>query len=125
MNRFAIALVVLAASIVPPFAAMGQDEEEVSIEEVQTEPETYDAEAEQVDEKAFTYEQDEEGWRVHGIAIERIVAMTNWDQYESLARFQRVLEAMGITMALREAGIQEGDTVFIGDQELQWGWPED
>jgi hypothetical protein len=31
---------------------------------------------------------------------------------------------MGITMALREAGVQEGDTIFIGDTELQWGWPE-
>jgi hypothetical protein len=29
---------------------------------------------------------------------------------------------MGITMALREAGVAMGDTVFIGDTELQWGW---
>ena len=48
--------------------------------------------------------------------------MTNWDQEESLARFQRVLEAMGISMALREAGVIPGDTVFIGETELQWGW---
>jgi GTP-binding protein len=94
--------------------------------EIPAEPETYDAETElEVDEKAFTVDLDEGGWHVHGIAIERTVAMTNWDQYESLARFQRILEAMGITMALREAGIQDGDTVFIGGKELQWGWPED
>jgi GTP-binding protein len=59
---------------------------------------------------------------VRGIAIERAAQMTNWDQEESLARFQRILEAMGVTMALREAGVSEGDTVFIGDVELQWGW---
>ena len=74
---------------------------------------------------AFTYDRDDQGWHIHGIAIERTVAMTNWEQYESLARFQRILEAMGITMALREAGVEEGDTVFIGSKELRWGWPED
>jgi GTP-binding protein len=94
--------------------------------EIPTEQETLEAAARpEIDEKAFTYDLDEEGWHVHGIAIERTVAMTNWDQYESLARFQRILEAMGITIALREAGVQEGDTVFIGGKELQWGWPED
>ena len=51
----------------------------------------------EVDEKAFTIRESETGWRVHGIAIERTAQMTNWDQYESAARFQRVLEAMGIT----------------------------
>ena len=78
----------------------------------------------EVDEKAFSIYQSEKGWRVRGIAIERTVKMTNWDQYESAARFQRVLEAMGITMALREAGVEEGDTVYIGDTELEWGWQD-
>ena len=62
---------------------------------------------------------------MRGIAIERTAAMTQWDQYESQARVQRILEAMGITLALREAGIEDGDTVYIGDTELQWGWPEE
>ncbi|MBN1934819.1 MAG: GTPase ObgE [Anaerolineae bacterium] len=77
-----------------------------------------------VDEKVFTIAQTEEGWRVRGIAIERAAAMTNWDQDESAARFQRILEGMGITMALREAGVEEGDTVFIGQSELIWGWEQ-
>jgi GTP-binding protein len=93
---------------------------------IPTEPETFEAGAEpEVDEKAFTIDLDEKGWHVHGIAIERTVAMTNWDQYESLARFQRILEATGITMALREAGVEQGDTVYVGAKELQWGWPGD
>ncbi len=74
------------------------------------------------DERAFTIGVSPSGWHVRGIAIERAAHMTNWDQEESLARFQRILEAMGVTMALREAGVSEGDTVFIGDVELQWGW---
>jgi GTP-binding protein len=91
--------------------------DEIPIEEFEPEPE--------IDEKAFTIEHGEEGWRVSGIAIERTAQMTNWDQYESLARFQRILEATGITMALREAGVTDGDTVFIGKTELQWGWSDE
>ena len=78
----------------------------------------------EVDEKAFTIRESETGWHVYGIAIERTARMTNWGQYEAAARFQRVLEAMGITMALREAGVEEGDTVYIGDTELEWGWQD-
>jgi GTP-binding protein len=78
----------------------------------------------EVDEKAFTIRLSERGWHVYGTAIERTAKMTHWAQYESVARFQRVLEAMGITMALREAGVQQGDTVYIGDTELEWGWQD-
>jgi GTP-binding protein len=77
-----------------------------------------------VDEKAVTISASDLGWHVRGIAIERAALMTNWDQEESAARFQRILEAMGITMALREAGVAEGDTVFVGEIELQWGWEQ-
>ena len=86
-------------------------------EEVEAEPE--------VDEKAFTISRDNRGWRVRGVAIERAAVMTNWDQDESTARFQRILEALGITMALREAGATDGDTVFVGKTELQWGTGEE
>jgi GTP-binding protein len=58
---------------------------------------------------------------VRGKRIERVVKMTNWDYYEAALRFQRILEAMGITQALEEGGVQEGDTVIIGDVELTWG----
>jgi GTP-binding protein len=37
-------------------------------------------------------------------------------------RFQRILRAMGVADALREAGVQDGDTVQIGDIELVWGF---
>jgi len=76
-----------------------------------------------VDEDAFTVEQAPEGWIVRGKRIERAAAMTNWDYYEAIFRFQRILEAMGITRALEEAGVREGDTVFIGDViDLNWSY---
>jgi len=76
-----------------------------------------------VDEDAFTIEQTPEGWIVRGKRIERAAAMTNWDYYEAIFRFQRILEAMGITRALEDAGVEEGDTVFIGDAiNLNWSY---
>jgi GTP-binding protein len=80
--------------------------------------------APEIDESAFTIHADENGWHVRGINIERAALMTNWGQEESAARFQRILSATGIKMALREAGVQAGDTVFVGKTELEWGWRE-
>jgi GTP-binding protein len=62
----------------------------------------------------------EGGWRVSGVTVERLAAMTVWNLDESVQRFQRQLRRMGVTEALREAGVEEGDTVVIGDTELVW-----
>ena len=64
--------------------------------------------------------EDDGGYRVSGEAIERAAAMTYWEYYQSVRRFQRILEALGIDRSLREAGIQPGDTVYIGDHALEW-----
>ena len=61
-------------------------------------------------------------WRVEGVAIERTARMTNWDYYEAGTRFQRILQAMGVSNALRSAGIVDGDTVQIAETELVWGY---
>ncbi|MBX3011061.1 MAG: GTPase ObgE [Caldilineaceae bacterium] len=77
----------------------------------------------ETDEKAFAiYRLDDHLWWVEGVAIERAAQMTKWDYYEAGLRFQRILRATGIAEALREAGIQDGDTVRIGDAELVWGY---
>jgi GTP-binding protein len=72
------------------------------------------------DPKAFTLAQTPDGWRVRGQAIERAASMTYWEHYDSVRRFQRILETLGVDKALREAGVQAGDTVLIGDFELEW-----
>jgi GTPase len=59
-------------------------------------------------------------FKVSGRRIERAAAMTYWDYDEAVLRFQRTLEVLGITKALRGMGVQEGDTVIIGDHELEW-----
>ena len=50
----------------------------------------------------------------------RILQRCDLDDYESLQYFQRVLETSGILNALREKGIQEGDTVSIYDLEFDF-----
>jgi len=63
---------------------------------------------------------DEGLYRLSGQEIERIAAMTNWDSDESLERLWRIMVARGIASALAEAGVSLGDTVLIGDYELEW-----
>lgn len=72
------------------------------------------------DPHAFRIEEEEFGWRVVGKSIERAAAMTFWEHPGSLRRFQRMMNVIGLEKALREAGVQEGDSVFIGDYELEW-----
>ena len=72
------------------------------------------------DEDVFTIEREFDGWRVRGKKIERIAAMTYFEFEATLLRFQQILESMGISAALEEAGVQIGDTVYIGDDTLEW-----
>ena len=44
----------------------------------------------------------------------------NFDDYESLQYFQRVLINAGVIDALRRAGVQEGDTVSIYDLDFDF-----
>ncbi|RPI81889.1 MAG: GTPase ObgE [Chloroflexi bacterium] len=72
------------------------------------------------DPREFTVHKVEGGWQVIGASIERAAAMTYWEYDDSIRRFQRILSTLGIDEALKKAGIQEGDTVFIGEYELEW-----
>ncbi len=72
------------------------------------------------DEDVFTVEREEDGWRVRGVRVERIAAMTPFTLPEAAARFQRQLRAMGVEAALEEAGVRPGDLVRIGEMELEW-----
>ncbi len=50
----------------------------------------------------------------------KILQRTDLDDYESLQYFQRVLHSSGIIDALKERGIEEGDTVSIYDLEFDY-----
>jgi len=50
----------------------------------------------------------------------RVLQSVNMDDYESLQYFQRMLTSMGVIDALREHGIQEGNTVSLYDFEFEF-----
>jgi GTP-binding protein len=76
----------------------------------------------EINEEVFEINRDMDGsWRVSGVKIERIASMTYWEFDVPVQRFQRILEKMGITAALEKAGVESGDTVRIGNEELEWG----
>jgi len=73
------------------------------------------------DPSEFTLNRQDDGsWRVHGKAIERAAAMTYWEHDEAVHRFQRTLQRLGVEEALRQAGAKVGDSVHIGEYELEW-----
>ncbi|HEX3301429.1 MAG TPA: Obg family GTPase CgtA, partial [Thermomicrobiales bacterium] len=79
-----------------------------------------------LDEKAFTVRRTgPERFEVTGVQIERTTRMTNFDLQEASDRFQSILERSGITKELNRQGIEQGDTVVIGDRELIWGIQEE
>jgi GTP-binding protein len=62
----------------------------------------------------------ENEWQLSGAAIERAAKMTYWEHEGAVRRFQKIMETLGVDTALRKAGAKNGDTVKIGEFELEW-----
>ena len=86
-------------------------------------------EVEQTNErKVYRLEEKEEFWItrhneayvVNGEWIEKLVVMTNFTQYDSVKRFQRIMKQKGVDAALRKAGAQDGDTILIGEYSFDF-----
>lgn len=77
----------------------------------------YEIESEEI---PFELAVDDGVYYVSGDRIERAAAMTYWDYDEAVLRFHKTLEALGVADALVKAGVREGDTVFVGEFELEW-----
>jgi GTP-binding protein len=61
---------------------------------------------------------DDETMEVTGTRIENLAATVDLDADEAMAFFQQQLEEQGVLQALRDAGVEEGDTVIIGRVEF-------
>lgn len=74
-----------------------------------------------LDENAFDVSREVDGsFRLSGHKIERAAQMTYWEYDEAVLRFQRILDALGVQRVLKEYGVRDGDTVRIGNHELEW-----
>lgn len=74
------------------------------------------------DEARFEIDIREDGYHVTGTAVAELVAQTYWNMEEAVLRAQGQLKQMGVLDALREAGVEAGDTVFLADLEMEWMW---
>ena len=59
-------------------------------------------------------------WSVDAPWLEYILAGSNVDDYESLQYFQRQLGESGILDALVQKGVQENDTILIGEYQFDY-----
>ena len=64
----------------------------------------------------------EDQYHVSGPRITELAMQTMWDVDQAVMRVHQILERMGVNQALREAGVEAGDTVFLDDVELEWVW---
>ena len=71
-------------------------------------------------EERFSVHNDAGLFVVRGTAIERLVAMTDFENPEALRRLQRAFQKSGIEKELKKQGIQEGDSVQVAGFEFEY-----
>lgn len=80
-------------------------------------------------EKAIVYEANKQEFEIEckndvyyikGKRVEKLVGMTDFEDYVSMRRFDRAWRFMGLDKLLRKAGCQEGDTVNLYGVEFTW-----
>lgn len=73
-------------------------------------------------DKGFEISKDGNVYVISGSWIEAVGGSVNFSDEESLQFFQRALKNHGVIDALVDAGIQENETVRIGDLEFDFVW---
>ena len=76
--------------------------------------------AEEIDRHEVKITVQDDVYFVEGEWLLQVMKSVNFDDYESVNYFQRVLTNGGVIDALREKGIEEGDTVSIYDLEFEF-----
>lgn len=71
-------------------------------------------------DEGFTIYKEKDMWVVDGPAVQKVMRRVNLEDNESMHYFQKCLDSLGVNQKLKEAGVQEGDTVRVVDWELEW-----
>ena len=84
--------------------------------------ETYDEEYVEYkkEEETIIVRKEEDMYIVEGTFIERLVESVYFDDVDSLRFFQDTLRKRGIIEELEKLGVQEGDSIFILDNEFEF-----
>ena len=79
----------------------------------------------EVPKDEFEIEQKDGVFYVKGKRVEKLVGMTNFEDYVSLRRFDRAWRFMGLDKLLKKQGIKEGDTVNLYGVEFTFSENKD
>ena len=94
------------------------------LEEIAPEPAQVDAvkifDVDKEDDPVIIERNDAAEFIVRNKNLEKIVAMTNFDNAEGLRRFQFIWRMKNLDALLKARGIKEGMTVHIGGLEFEW-----
>ncbi|MNS78095.1 GTPase ObgE [compost metagenome] len=60
-------------------------------------------------------EKDKDGWQVRQPRLERFIANMNPESADAITKLHKLLDEFGVIEKLREMGVQDGDTVAIGE----------
>ncbi len=72
-------------------------------------------------EPIFTIDRDENDIiHISGKKIVEFIAMTNFSQPEAVTRLKGIFKKIGLEKALLKYGVQDGDTLIVGDKEFEW-----
>ena len=70
--------------------------------------------------KAFTISRENGIYVVHSSKVERLVPTANMEDWRARIQIWKELDRLGVVRALEDRGIQQGDTVRLGEVELEW-----
>ncbi len=71
-------------------------------------------------EPVEVYKADEHAFVIEGPKVDRMLGYTNLDDEKGFAFFQKFMKEQGIIDRLEELGIEEGDTVYLGELEFDY-----
>ncbi|MCT4613073.1 MAG: GTPase ObgE [Clostridia bacterium] len=81
----------------------------------------YEEEYEEEDEIGYSVEKtDKDYYVVEGPIVERMLGYTNLETEKGFAHLQKFMKEKGIINELKQKGIQDGDTVKLGDIEFEY-----
>ncbi|MDK2918040.1 MAG: GTPase [Candidatus Petromonas sp.] len=94
--------------------------EDVKIAEPKEEHKVYKLDKLEYDKNKIIVRKENDYYIVEGKAIEKLLYSTNFENIDSLRRFQNILKKKGVFDQLKEIGIEDGDTVKIFDIEFEY-----
>lgn len=71
-------------------------------------------------EKDYRVRRENDYYVMEGELVERLLVSVNFDDYDSVAYFQRVLRDKGVIRDLEDLGIEDGKVVRMGDIEFEY-----